>query len=240
MRYYPLFIDLSKIHCLVLGAGKVGRRKIASLLKANARTIFVLDAELTKKDFETRFQEEYTIIPCVSYEKRNFCENDLKQIRLAFAATACTKTNGFLAQLCEEKQIFCNVIEEVSRGDFLVPSHLDYDNLIVALSTSGTSPAFAKVLKEDLANWLDVGYAPFLRLMEQIRSYLVNSPTEFQTIERRTEVFRALVKAEYREQILHHIQKKNKKDLEILLKHVLPSLKGDIINWEVILEKNSK
>lgn len=237
MRYYPLFLDLSKLNCFVLGAGKVGRRKIASLQKAKARSILVLDPYLTESKFIDLFYQEHTLIPHVHYEQRNFYEEDLQGIRLAFAATTCTETNGLLAQICEKKEIFCNVIEEVSRGNFVVPSHIDYENLILALSTSGTSPALAKALKEDLKQWLDVGYAPFLRLMEQIRAFLLlNQNPHLQITQTRTEIFRNLVKKPCREEILQHIKDKNINALQMCVVKEIPNLNVNDIDWHYILQ----
>lgn len=231
MRYYPLFLDVSKVNCLVLGAGNVGRRKIATLQKSGALHVLVIDENLNEREFENLYLEEYAEKPRVFYKQGIFCENDLIDIRLAFAATSSTEYNGLLATLCHEKNIFCNVIEDVKRGDFIVPSHIDHANLIIALSTSGTSPALAKALKEDLYSWLDLGYAPFLNLMEHLRAILVQK--EFEYIDR-ANIFRNLVKKPIRGHILTLLAEGKKAELENLMKNTLPLAVCKKIVWENI------
>ena len=229
MQYYPLFLDISKMKCLVLGAGHVGRRKIATLQKSGALQIFVIDENLNEIEFEQLYLEEHGAKPCVFYAHRAFCEQDLVDIRLAFAATSNTEQNGALALLCSEKNILCNVIEEIKRGNFIVPSHIEHSNLIIALSTSGTSPALAKVLKEDLKTWLDLRYAPFLRLMACLRILLTRQ--EFIDIDR-TSIFRELVQNPLREHILTLLAEGNRAELEKILENKIPLDVCKKIEWE--------
>jgi len=228
MRYYPLFLDIFNMKCLVLGAGKVGRRKIATLQKAGALQVLVIDESLKKGEFERLYSEEYLENPRVCYEQRAFCETDLVGIRLAFAATSSTEENGLLAKMCHEENIFCNVIEDVKRGDFIVPSHIEHENLIIALSTSGTSPALAKALKEDLESWLALAYAPFLNLMEHIRNLLVQK--EFDDIDR-TIVFREFVQNPLRGHILTLLAEGKRAELESIIKDRLPLAVCEKIEW---------
>ena len=230
MRYYPLFLDLSKVKCLVLGAGSVGRRKVATLQKACASHVLVIDENLEKSEFEKLYFEEYAEKPNVFYEQRAFCVSDVMGIRLAFAATSNTEQNGLLAEICHEKNIFCNVIEDVKRGDFIVPAHVTCANLIIALSTSGTSPAFAKVLKEDLEAWLDSGYGPFLNFMGHIRNLLMQQ--EFDEINR-TNIFRDLVQNPLRTRILTLLATGKRAELESVIKEILPLAICNKIEWEI-------
>ncbi len=228
MQYYPLFLDISQVKCLVLGAGSVGRRKIATLQKAGAGNVLVIDENLDEKDFDRLYFEEHGETPAVSYAQRSFSKEDISGIRLAFAATSNSDLNGFLAELCREKNIFCNVIEDVKRGDCIVPSHLDCDSLILALSTSGASPALAKALKEDLRVWLDHGYAPFLKFMEHIRSLLMQK--ELSEIDR-TQIFRDLVKNPLRGHILTLLAEGKRAELENLMRATLPLAVCKKISW---------
>ncbi|NHZ48206.1 NAD(P)-dependent oxidoreductase, partial [Nitratidesulfovibrio liaohensis] len=50
MRYYPLLLDLHGRACLVVGAGGVGRRKLASLLDSGPASVLVLDANPAAPD----------------------------------------------------------------------------------------------------------------------------------------------------------------------------------------------
>lgn len=72
MRYYPLFLDLTQARCLVIGAGQVGRRKIATLLECGVDDLLVLDPFVAPSVFSANFES-----PHVRFEQRTFSEGDL-------------------------------------------------------------------------------------------------------------------------------------------------------------------
>ncbi len=237
MKYYPLFLDVTKYKCLVLGAGGVARRKISALLKAEPLEIIVIDPFLPEEDFMRAFFDEYGFNPRVSYCQRNFCPKDLEQVRLAFAATDSSEVNGDFLKICTENNIFCNAVESPERGDFIVPAHLDYDSLIFALSSSGVSPAFTKALKEDLNNWVLKGYVPFLRLLQILRPLILDNVEE----KKRAELFRALAAKDFREEIMALIELKKFHELHRKLAQVLPqSVVSKIDDKEITMLKKNK
>ena len=218
MKYYPLFLDITRYKCLVLGAGSVARRKIATLLKAHAQEVIVIDPYIELEAFNRAFEEEYDYEPNVTYFQRDFSCEDLESVRLAFACTASSDVNGNFAKICEEKKIFCNVIEEPDRGDFIVPAHLVFENLVIALSSSGVSPAFTKALKDDLNNWIAKSYVPFLRLIKILRPLILKNVEEH----KRPQIFRALVEKTFREEVMAIIELKKFHELHRKLAQVLP------------------
>lgn len=89
MRYYPLFADLTRKRCLVVGAGEVGRRKIGSLAACGAKDVLVLDicppgAELS----------EILAHPAVTFAQRPFDEADLDGRFLVIDRQRCARRAG--------------------------------------------------------------------------------------------------------------------------------------------------
>ena len=72
MRYYPLFLDLSRAVCLVIGAGRVGRRKIAALLECGAAGVVALDPFADAEKLQV-FVEDSRFC----FERRPFREEDM-------------------------------------------------------------------------------------------------------------------------------------------------------------------
>ena len=233
MQYYPLFLDITSYKCLVLGAGAVARRKIETLVKAHALEVIVIDPFVTEMEFLTAFQEEYNEEVNVTYFQRNFEPNDLNGIHLAFAATNDNAVNGNFVSLCKEKKIFCNVIEEVKRGDFIVPAHLDFENLLIAVSTSGVSPAFTRALKEDLGFYVSRGYVPFLRLLCMLRPLILENIAEH----KRANVFRALVARDFCEEIMALLELKRIGEIRRKLATILPETVVARINEKELFKK---
>ena len=110
------------------------------------------------------------------------------------------------------------MIEEPERGNFIVPAHLDYENLVIALSSSGVSPAFTKALKDDLNNWIAKSYVPFLRLIKMLRPLILRNVEE----RKRPQIFRAMVEKNFREEVMALIELKKFHDLHRKLAQVLP------------------
>lgn len=58
--YYPLLLDLQKIHIAIIGMGQVGRRKLRSLLPCFPLSISIYDPNLTEETVTTLTQEIQT------------------------------------------------------------------------------------------------------------------------------------------------------------------------------------
>ena len=163
--YYPLFLDLSRAKCLVVGAGAVGRRKIDSLLESGVRELLVLDPELA----DPASLPEH---PALVYKARRFVPGDLAGCILVFAASASREANAAVAAACAERGIFCNCADAPLEGNCIVPTTASAGGMTLALSTGGASPAYARLLREELEGWLSEK-APLAALLGRIRPRLL-------------------------------------------------------------------
>lgn len=190
MRYYPLFLDLSRADCLVIGAGNVGRRKIKTLLDSGAARVVALDPFAEEKKLQAFLEE-----PRFRFERRAFREEDAAGKMLVFACTSSREVNHAAAEACRARNVLCNVADAPREGAFLVPAHVEAPPLSLALSTGGASPALARALKEDLETWLGGRYVPLARFLEKLRPALLGLGLESG---RNAEIFRALCAPEFR------------------------------------------
>ena len=183
-RYYPLFLDLSRAKCLVVGAGAVGRRKIDALLESGVRELVVLDPELTDS-------ASLPGHPALVFAARRFVPEDLAGCALAFAASGSRETNAAVAAACAARGVLCNCVDAPLEGTCIVPATVRAGEMTLALSTGGASPAYARHLREELESWLP-GKAPLAALLGRIRPRLL--ALERDTMQN-TESFRALVQS---------------------------------------------
>ncbi|MDR0238629.1 MAG: bifunctional precorrin-2 dehydrogenase/sirohydrochlorin ferrochelatase [Deltaproteobacteria bacterium] len=164
-RYYPLFLDLSRVRCLVVGVGAVGRRKIAALLEAGVRELVALDPESAEKALLPEH-------PALVFEARGFMPDDLAGCSLVFAASGSREVNAAVAAACEKQGIFCNSADAPLEGACIVPATVRVGEMMLALSTGGASPAYARHLREELEVWLH-DKAPLAALLGRIRPRLL-------------------------------------------------------------------
>jgi len=192
---------------VVVGGGRVGERKVRTLLKAGA-LVKVIGPELTPALF--RFMEKGKI----THLSRLYQRRDLTGAFLVIAATDGRKTNERVFRQALEKGIPVNVVDDPAHSSFIVPSIVEKKDLVVAISTSGRSPALARFLRQKLAKEIGPEYAFLLEFLGALRGRiqcLGLGQTENQKI------FRGLVK----EDLLSLIKEKKFSDLNRHVKSVL-------------------
>ncbi len=161
-RYYPLFLAIEGRTCLVVGAGAVGERKVRTLLKYGAK-IRLVARELSTWIEEKR-SEKLVIWAGKRYERSN-----LQGVSLAFAATDDPDLNRAIAADAGELGVWCNMATDPEMGSFIVPSVFEQGTLSVAISTSGLSPAVAKLLRQKLQLEIGSEWDFFVRLLGELR-----------------------------------------------------------------------
>jgi precorrin-2 dehydrogenase / sirohydrochlorin ferrochelatase len=162
MSYYPIFADLKDKKTVVVGAGNVGQRKIENLLKHGAK-VSVVSREVTSG--LSRLMKERKI----TYLGREFHEEDLNGAFLVIAATDDPSLNHSVSASARKKGILVNAVDQPVDCTFIVPSILMRGDLVIAISTSGRSPALAKRIREDLENRYGLEYQAFLVLLGKLR-----------------------------------------------------------------------
>lgn len=167
MKYYPIFLDMKGKTCLVVGGGTVGARKAAALEKCGARVTVISDR------FSARFDELRNLSICLV--KKVYEKKDVNGMFLVFAATNNAVLNQRIKVDASGLNILCNVADAPDKSDFLLPSTVDRGDLILAVSTSGSSPAMAKRIRQDLEHQFGPAYAKLLQLMGNIRKRLLSS-----------------------------------------------------------------
>ena len=142
-HYYPIFLDLRGKHCLVVGAGEVASGKIPPLLEAGARMSVV--APWLHPRMQALLDHPNLIL-----NQRVFREEDLHEAWLVIAATDQPAVNGQIHRICQERRIWVNVADDTPHCSFILPSIASEGPLKIAISTSGTSPTMAGVLRKKI------------------------------------------------------------------------------------------
>jgi len=171
MRYYPVNLDIQNRNCLVVGGGDVGTRKVMTLLDCGAMVIVVSPA-VTEKI------EELSNKGLIKLEKRGFKPTDLDQMFLVIGATDNPELNRQIHAGAERLGMLCNIADRPEVCNFILPAIVNRGDLIIAISTSGKSPAFAKKMRKDLEKKFGTEYAEFLTLMGGIRTKLLSEDHE--------------------------------------------------------------
>ena len=171
MRYYPVNLDILNRKCLVVGGGGVGTRKVITLLDCGA-IVTVVSPDVSEKLLKLAGNGSIT------WEKRSYLTSDLDGIFLVIGATDNEELNRQISADAEKINLLCNIADRPDVCNFILPSIVNRGDLVIAISTSGKSPAFAKTLRKELEKQFGVEYAEFLRLMGAIRKKLLSEKHE--------------------------------------------------------------
>jgi precorrin-2 dehydrogenase/sirohydrochlorin ferrochelatase len=170
MRYYPLLLDLTAMHCLVVGAGEVGLRKIEGLLPCTPTRITLLDPASPGPELATLLARH----PEITYQQRPFTDTDLHGMHLVFACTSSASVNAEIGKACRQQNVLCNMADAPEEGSFVLPASITRGDLTISVSTSGASPALARVIRHELEDRYGLEYESVTRLLARIRPALLD------------------------------------------------------------------
>jgi precorrin-2 dehydrogenase/sirohydrochlorin ferrochelatase len=166
MAYHPIFLNIDGKPCVVIGGGTVAERKIRSLLDSGAK-VTVITPEVTpgiEKQFRTGR---------ITLHRRLYEDGDLKGHLIAYSATNRRGVNRAVQGEARREGVLLNVVDDPGLCDFITPALVQRGALLLAVSTSGKSPAMARRVREQLEALFGEEYAPFLELIGAIRMKLL-------------------------------------------------------------------
>jgi siroheme synthase-like protein len=161
--YYPVFLNLKGKKCVVVGGGRVGLRKIKTLLNCGADITVI--SPRPRAEISKLFKKK-----AIRLVRRNYKKGDLGGAALSIAATHVRKINRKVVEESKRNGTLVNVVDDAELSDFIIPSSFRRGDLSVAVSTSGMSPAFAKKIRAKLEKNVGMEYAYLLSLIAETRS----------------------------------------------------------------------
>lgn len=207
MKYYPVFLNLQGKLCVVVGGGRVAERKVQGLLRAGA-VVKVISPQLTTKLIKLKEQGK---IEC---RLGTFRSGDLKNAYLAIAATDDQNINRKIYQQAEEQKIPVNVVDDPKHSSFIVPSLVKKGDIMLAISTSGKSPALARFIRQKLEKDIGAEYIYLGKFLGRLRTWLFSQKTDSK---KRQRIFSFLVG----ERSLDLIRQKKLREWENHLRSIL-------------------
>lgn len=163
MDHLPIFCQLRGRACLLVGGGDVAERKARLLLDAGAQ--LTVNALTFIPQFTAWAAEGM-----LTLVEGEFSETLLDECWLAIAATDNDAVNQRVSDAAEARRIFCNVVDAPKEASFIMPSIIDRSPLMVAISSGGTSPVLARLLREKLESLLPQHLGHVAKFAGQLRS----------------------------------------------------------------------
>ena len=165
MAYFPAFIKLDNKKILIVGGGYIAYEKLEHLLD------FTHDISVVASDFS---DDMLNMIKenNLHFEKRAYEVGDIKDFAVVIVAVDDIPLQAEIFAESKQYNCLCNSVDSVDYCDFIFPSYVKKDDLTIAISTSGASPAMAKHLRIYLQNLIPDGISEFLKEMKGLRKTL--------------------------------------------------------------------
>jgi siroheme synthase-like protein len=160
---YPVFIDATNRPVLVIGGGHVGAEKVRGLLAAEA------DITVVSPDLIDELREHVTA-GRIKHIARRYEESDLDGAwAWVMVATDDGAINAEVAAAAQARGLWVNAADDPKNCDFILPSVVRKGKITLAASTSGTSPALARRLREELDAYLTDDMPALADLLAEVR-----------------------------------------------------------------------
>jgi len=183
-RYYGIFVDVQGRRCLVFGGdAHEGQRKVRYFLDCGATVILFSPEESTSDGLK-----ELAAAEKIEWVRRKYQPGDLEGAWMAVVAdTSDDEINKAVSAEAKERNVLLNVMDVTPLCTFIAPALIQRNDVTVATTTAGTSPALARRLREEMTSercnclkWADAG--PVLAdVRREVRSRsLVMCPEKWQ------------------------------------------------------------
>lgn len=178
MAYFPAFLKLDDKKILIVGGGSIAYEKLEHLLD------FTQDIEVIALEFsdemKRRLEQEN-----LHFSQRAYAVGDIKDFAVVIVAVDDIPLQAEIFNESKSYNCLCNSVDSVEYCDFIFPSYVKRDDLTIAISTSGASPAMAKRLRIYFQALIPEGISEFLAEMKALRRTLPKGKERMKILDER-------------------------------------------------------
>ncbi|HSH79335.1 MAG TPA: bifunctional precorrin-2 dehydrogenase/sirohydrochlorin ferrochelatase [Herpetosiphonaceae bacterium] len=211
---YPVVLTgLHDVRCVVVGGGPVAERKVEALLEGGAFPTLISP---TLTDGLRSLAQGGRL----EYIARVFHSGDLHGAVLAIAATGDRGVNAEVAREARHSGILVNVVDDPDAGNFTTMGSVRRGDLLLAVSTGGTSPALAALIRRKLATTFGPEYGELLALLGALR----RGTAQQLPAEARGRLWRRLAS----EKVLRWLRNGRKRSVEAYVQELVEQARGTL------------
>ena len=162
MAYLPMFMDMKDLKVLVVGGGFIATEKLEKLVDFTTKiTVIALRVEEEAKKL---IDAHDLVLYARVYEV-----GDIEGFDIVIVATDTQDLQKSIYEESRGSSILVNSVDNTEYCDFIFPSYIKKDDLTIAFSTGGASPAFAQI-RQYFEEVIPASVGEFLQKMKALRS----------------------------------------------------------------------
>lgn len=168
-RFLPLMVDLHGRTVVIFGGGSVGERK-AELFSEHANTIVV------SRNFSHRLSElhDQDLVTLIRADAGTLSDKEIIELIsgsfLVIPATSNRQINDRITSIARSLNILTNQVDII--GEITIPAVIHRGDLVIGISTTGSSPAFSRYVRQKIEKVITPEYEQMIILQNDIRNYL--------------------------------------------------------------------
>jgi len=167
MDFLPIFLDIRDKTVVVDGGTTVAARRVERALLAGA-IVHVYDEQLSD-EFNPLLKN-----PKLTHHKRSITEADIKGAIVAYGASEVDSRDATLHAGAKAAGVLANVADVCEYCDFITPSVVDRSPLVVAISSGGTAPVIARILRARIESILPPAYGRMAGFLGKFRDSVLS------------------------------------------------------------------
>jgi precorrin-2 dehydrogenase/sirohydrochlorin ferrochelatase len=183
MAYFPAFLKFDNVKIVIIGGGKIANDKLNHLL--DFTTNIKIIAPTINKDIMSLI-DKYNL----KYEQRIYYQNEIQDFSIVIVAV-----NDILLQeqIFNESKLLnnclVNSVDSTKYCNFIFPSYIKKDDLTIAISTNGSSPAFSKYLRIFLQKLIPNSIGQFLKEMRNHRKTMPKGEQRMKFLDKKAQQY---------------------------------------------------
>jgi precorrin-2 dehydrogenase/sirohydrochlorin ferrochelatase len=187
MGFIPIMMDFQNKEVVIVGGGKVAKKRLQQLANTGAYVTIV------SPDLLPELQELHEL-KVFTWKNKEFQAEDVSDAHVIIIATNNPSVNQYVTESAP-KTAFVNHTENAERGNLIFPASLQRGKLTVSISTGGASPYLASNIKNQFESMFDDQYGIFIDFLYECRGLLKKSSLSH---EERIALLTEILKDEYR------------------------------------------
>lgn len=192
MDHLPIFLEVRGKRTLLVGDGVMAARKADWLLRAGS-DLTIVTPSLGDELLKLRQQFSFT------HQSTPLVQTDLQGCVLVFGCAEDDSLNQQLHSFAKQLGVLVNIADQTDSCDFIMPSIVDRSPLMIAISSSGTSPLLARQLKARFEATIPAAYG---QLAEYAGSYRARIKAEIPDLTRRRRFWENMIDGPVAEHVL--------------------------------------
>ncbi len=161
MNRFPLCINLEDKRFLIVGYGRIAKRKLKAISEFTSNITVI-----SKEGAEGLAREGFKVV------NKCFDEKDLEGFDFVITATGSREQDEGIVTACKSRGIPVNAADDREECDFFLPGIIKRGDLVVSVSTSGKSPAYSRHLREQIEDIIPDNIEKVLDIMGELRKSL--------------------------------------------------------------------